>query len=47
MKIENGKIVSVTEDELIRLYIRREMYDAMSFEEYKDRMKRAGCEVEE
>ena len=47
MKVENGKIVSATEEELFSLYLEREMDDVMDFHEYKRRMKNAGCEVEE
>lgn len=43
MKIENGKIVSATENELFDLYMRREMDDIMDFNEYKRQMKNAGC----
>lgn len=46
MKIENGKIVSITEEELFKLYLSRGMDDCMDFHEYKWRMKDAGCEVE-
>ena len=45
MKIENGKIIEVTETELFSLYLDRGMDDVMDFHEYKARMKRAGCEV--
>lgn len=47
MKIENGKIVSATENELFRLYLDRGYDDCMDFHEYKARMQKAGCEVEE
>ena len=46
MKIENGKIVSATEDELFKLYLGRGYDDCMDFHEYKRRMQNAGCEVE-
>ena len=45
MKIENGKIVSATEEELFRLYLDRGMDDAMSFAEYRFRMGLAGCHI--
>ena len=47
MKVERGKIVSATEEELFSLYLERGMDDVMDFNEYKQRMKNAGCEVEE
>lgn len=47
MKVESGKIVSATEEELFSLYLERGMDDVMDFYEYKRRMKNAGCEVEE
>lgn len=45
MKIENGKIVELTEDELFDLYLKREMNDVMGFNEYKTQMKNTGCIV--
>lgn len=45
MKIVDGKIVEATENELFRLYLDREMDDALSFTEYVVRMQNAGCEV--
>ena len=45
MKIENGKVVSATENELFRLYLNSGLEDAMDFYEYKARMQEAGCEV--
>ena len=45
MKIVDGKIVEATENELFRLYLEREMDDAISFTEYVVRMQKAGCEV--
>lgn len=45
MKIDNGKIVEATENELFRLYLEREMDDAISFTEYVMRMQDAGCKV--
>ena len=38
MKIEKGKIVAATEDELFSLYLKREMDAIMPFAEYKERM---------
>ena len=45
MKIENGKIVGITEYELFDLYLKRDMDEIMDFHEYKRRMKSAGCVV--
>ena len=45
MKVENGKIIEATESELFSLYLEREMDDIMDFNEYKYRMKNAGCVV--
>ena len=47
MKIENGKIVEVTEVELFRLYLDRCMDDVMEFSEYRYRMIKAGCVVKD
>lgn len=45
MKIENGKIVELTEGELYSLYINRGYDDCMDFHEYKARMEKAGCTI--
>ena len=45
MKIENGKIVELTEGELYSLYISRGYDDCMDFNEYKYRMESAGCVI--
>lgn len=45
MKIENGKIVEATTTELYSLYLRREMDLIMSFPEYMEAMRIAGCKV--
>ena len=45
MRIENGKIVELTEDELFVLYLKRDMDCIMDFNEYKMRMKHTGCIV--
>ena len=42
MKIENNKIVEITESELFELYLRRGVDEIMDFNEYKTRMKNAG-----
>ena len=44
MKIENGKIVSATENELFNEYLKK-WCDFISFDEYIMRMKNAGVEV--
>ena len=45
MKIEEGKIVEVTDAELFSLYLKRGMDDIMDFHEYRRRMENAGCTV--
>ena len=45
MEIENGKIVKITENELLDLYLKRGIDDIMDFNEYKRQMKNAGCTV--
>ena len=45
MKVENGKIVEITEDELFELYLDRGLDDCYSFPEYERAMERAGCKV--
>ena len=47
MKVENGKIVEITEAELFGLYLERNMDDIMDFNEYRYRMEKAGCVVKE
>lgn len=47
MKVENGKIVEITEDELFRLYLKRGMDEIMDFNEYSRRMRDSGCIVKE
>lgn len=45
MKVEDGKIVEITKDELFGLYLSREIDDLMDFNEYLYRMKEIGCVV--
>ena len=45
MKIENGKIIEVTESELFGLYLDRGMDDIMDFHEYRRRMEAGGWSV--
>lgn len=45
MKVENNKIVEITDSELFDLYLKREMDDIMDFNEYKRQMKNVGCIV--
>ena len=45
MKIENGKIVQATEDELFGVYLARGFDEIMSFVEYKERCEAAGTKV--
>lgn len=46
MRIEGGRVTSATDAELFRLYLEREYDDVMSFNEYRLRMREAGCEEE-
>lgn len=43
MKMENGKIIEITEDELFSLYLKRGFDDIMSFPDYVEKFKAAGC----
>lgn len=45
MQIKNGKIVEITDDELFELYLKREMDDIMSFNDYIRAFERVGCKV--
>lgn len=45
MRVEDGKIVEITESELFALYIDRGMDDLMDFHEYKRNFERGGCIV--
>ena len=45
MKIENGKITEITEQELYRRYIDGEYYMALDFHEYKMRMEKDGEKI--
>lgn len=47
MKVEDGKIVEATENELFSLNLERGMDDVMDFHEYRRRMENAGCRVKE
>lgn len=47
MKVKNGKIVEITENELFGLYLERGMDDVMDFREYRHRMEKAGCVVKD
>lgn len=47
MKVENGKIIEITENELFSLYLKRGMDDIMDFNEYSRRMKNSGCIIKE
>jgi hypothetical protein len=47
MKVENKKIVEITENELFSLYLERNMDDLMDFHEYRYRMEKAGCVVKD
>lgn len=43
MREEKGKIVEITESELFSLYLERGFDDIMSFPDYMERFKQAGC----
>ena len=43
VKVENGKITEITEQELYSRYIDGEYYMALDFHEYKMRMEKAGA----
>lgn len=45
MKVENGKIIEITEQELYRRYIDGEYYMALDFHEYKWCMENAGTKI--
>jgi hypothetical protein len=45
MKVENGKIIEITESELFTLYLRRGMDDIYSFPQYVEMFKKAGCVI--
>ena len=45
MKVENGKIVEVTENELFSLYLERGMDDVMKSEKHLCNCQCAGCRV--
>ena len=45
MKVENGKIVEITENELFHLYLDRGIDDIYSFSQYVEMFKKAGCVI--
>ena len=45
MKVENGEIIEITEQELYSRYIDGEYYMALDFHEYKWRMENAGAKI--
>lgn len=45
MKVENGKIIEITERELFTLYLKRGMDDICSFPRYVEMFKKAGCVI--
>ena len=45
MKVENGEIIEITEQELYSRYIDGEYYMALDFNEYKWRMENAGTKI--
>lgn len=47
VRVENGKIVEIGENELFSLYLERGVDDLMSFPDYVEKFKAAGCVVHE
>lgn len=47
MKIEDGLIVEISENELFSLYLDRGFDNVMDFNEYKVRMEASGCVIKE
>ena len=45
MKVVDGKIIEITEEELYSRYINGEYYMALDFNEYKWRMENAGTNI--
>ena len=45
MKIENGKIIEATRDELYSRWLRQKLENIMTFPEYLEQMRRSGCKV--
>ena len=45
VKVENGKIIEITEQELYRRYMEGEYNMAVDFNEYKWRMENAGTKI--
>lgn len=45
MRVDNGKIVEATKNELFSLYLARGMDMVMDFNEYVNRMEECGCKV--
>ena len=45
MKVENGKIVEIAENELFHLYLDREVDDIYSFPQYVEMFKKASCVI--
>lgn len=45
MKVENGKIIEISEEELFELYLKRGYDDLFSFEHYKRQCIMKGTKV--
>ena len=45
MRVENDRIVEITEVELFKLYLQYSLDDIIDFHEYKQRMKKSGCVI--
>lgn len=45
MEVQNGKITEITKSELYNIYIDREMYQIMSFDDYEKQFKKLGVKI--
>ena len=45
MNVDGGFITEISENELYRYYLDREMFEIMSFTDYTDSFKRSGCNI--
>lgn len=45
MKVENGKIVEITDDELFSYYLKHEWYEIYDYPTYKEKCKEKGTKI--
>jgi len=45
MRVDGGLIIEISEGELYKYYLDREMFEIMSFTDYMDSFRRSGCNV--